>query len=358
MTLFLIAAGLLAGTWLLAAVRVPRRFGDAAGVSIVVPARDEEGNLPALLASLARLDPPPADVIVVDDGSTDATAQLARDAGVTVVEAPPLPDGWVGKSWACHQGAEVAKGRWLLFVDADTRLAPDALARLLPELPAGGLLSVHPYHEVDLAYEQLSAVPNLVALMGCAAFTPWATDKARAAFGPCILTGVDAYHAVGGHEAVRGDQVEDLALAGRFRGAGRPVIALAGGDTVRFRMYPGGLGQLIEGWSKNLARGAAGIGHPAVLGATAWVTASVAVAAGVATGSLPPATYGVVALQWWWMLRRIGSFRWWAWALWPVPLAAFVVLFLRSAALTVARRPVRWRGRRVPVVPTAREAEA
>ncbi|HEY8547952.1 MAG TPA: glycosyltransferase [Acidimicrobiales bacterium] len=363
MTTVLAVAGLVAGTWLLAVVRVPGRPAGtgpgraAPAVSVVVPARDEAASLPGLLVSLARLEPPPAEVLVVDDGSTDATAALARAGGATVLTAPPPPAGWLGKPWACHLGAEAAAGEHMLFLDADTRLAPDALGRLLATLPAGGLLSVQPFHEVVRPHEQLSAVPNLVAMMGSAAFTPIPTDAARAAFGPCLLVGADAYRAVGGHAAVRGEVIEDVALARRFRAAGRPVRALAGRGVASFRMYPGGLGALVEGWSKNLARGAGGVGVPVALAAAAWVAACAAVAAGVGTGSLPPAAYLAVAAQWWWMLRRIGSFRWWAWALWPVPLAAFVALFLRSAALTVARRPVRWRGRRVAVVPAAREAE-
>jgi 4,4'-diaponeurosporenoate glycosyltransferase len=126
-------------------------------------------------------------------------------------------------------------------------------------------------------------------------------------------------------------------------------------------MYPKGVGQLVEGWSKNIASGVGevGAGAPlATLGAVAWVTACVSVAAtlvtgiaGWATGSGAPvgaaALYAVVAGQWWWLLRRLGSFRWWASVAFAVPLAAFLVIFARSAVLTFVRREVSWRGRAI-----------
>jgi 4,4'-diaponeurosporenoate glycosyltransferase len=126
-------------------------------------------------------------------------------------------------------------------------------------------------------------------------------------------------------------------------------------------MYPHGLRQLVEGWSKNIASGVGdvGAGAPlATLGAVAWVAACVSVAAALVAGLagwagggdaplVAAAAYVLVAAQWWWMLRRLGSFRWWASAGFVVPLAAFVVIFGRSVALTFGRRQVTWRGRAI-----------
>ena len=100
-------------------------------VSIIIPARNEEHNLPTLLRSLAAQSVKPHEIIVVDDGSTDRTAEVARQLGATVIASQPLPDGWRGKTWACHQGAQAATGELLLFVDADTWFEPDGLARVL-----------------------------------------------------------------------------------------------------------------------------------------------------------------------------------------------------------------------------------
>jgi hypothetical protein len=103
----------------------------APGVSIIIPARNEEHNLPRLLRSLAAQPVTPKEIMVVDDGSTDRTAELARQLGATVIPSQPLPDGWRGKTWACHQGANDSTSDRLLFVDADTWFEPDGLARIL-----------------------------------------------------------------------------------------------------------------------------------------------------------------------------------------------------------------------------------
>ena len=177
MFVLLALAGWAAGTWYLARVPTPtpgpRSDAAAVRVSVIVPARDEAATLPRLLTTLAQLDDSPHEVIVVDDGSRDTTAAVARAHDTTVVPAGASPAGWAGKPWACHVGAGVASGTHLLFLDADTWLAPDALGRLLAEhARVGGLVSVQPYHVPQRAYEQLSGYCNVVAMMGTGAFAP------------------------------------------------------------------------------------------------------------------------------------------------------------------------------------------
>jgi 4,4'-diaponeurosporenoate glycosyltransferase len=377
--LLLVALGLVAGAVLLA--RIPtvgvagRPAGAPAGagppgdrpaapvpptVSIVVPARNEAATLPVLLASLARLDPAPHEVIVVDDASTDGTAAVAAAHRVVVVTSDP-PPGWAGKPWACHVGATTASGSHLLFLDADTRLAPDALARLLAEHDAGGgLVSVEPRHVTERGYEQLSAFFNVTAMMGTGAFAPGRGGRGSMAFGPCLVTTAADYRAVGGHAAVAGEVVEDVHLARRYRTHGLPVRCLGGGDAVAFRMYPGGVRQLVEGWTKNIAAGAGLSPRWALAGSIAWVSSCVAVAlvgvrAGLAWAAgggapiVPALAWAVVAVELWWMLARLGSWRWWTPWLFPVPLVAFLAVFARSLAVTLVRGEVTWRDRRVPV---------
>jgi 4,4'-diaponeurosporenoate glycosyltransferase len=368
-----VALGWFAGTlllWRLPALRpAPHAAVDAASTtSVVIPARDEAVALPGLLASLAAQQHPPLEVIVVDDGSTDDTATVARSAGATVCAAPELASGWLGKPAACHHGTAASAGDRLVFLDADTTLAPDGLARLLAahdELTPDGLLSVQPHHLVERPHEQLSALCNVVPVMASGMAAPGDHDS-EIAFGPCLVTTRTALDAVGGWASARHAITEDVALAQAFRADGRPVRCLAGGSSVRFRMYPQGLASLVEGWTKNLAAGAAHAPRLPTLGAIAWVAslATVAVAGidalatwtrhGGAPDLVVVVLWAAVSAQLWWMLRRLGSFRWWCAVAFPVPLAAFVLLFLRSLALRVLGRPVTWRGRRIPVRAGAR----
>jgi 4,4'-diaponeurosporenoate glycosyltransferase len=364
----LVVLGLVVGALLLARVPTLRRptAGGTAGtppaVSIVVPARNEERTLPVLLASLRELDTAPHEVIVVDDSSSDATAAVAAAHGATVLAAASPPAGWAGKPWACHTGAEAATGTHLLFLDADTWLGPDALGRLLGEHAArGGLVSVQPHHRTERAYEQLSAFFNITAMMGTGAFAVGGAARGAMAFGPCLLTTVADYRTVGGHDAVRGEVVDDVRLARLYRARGLPVRCIGGGDAITFRMYPGGPGQLVEGWTKNIASGA-GLSPPwALAGTVAWISACVAVTLAAAGGGwswafgdgpapwVAVAAWAAVAVEIGWMLGRIGTWRVWTAVLFPLPLAAFLALFLRSLALTLVRGEVTWRARRVPL---------
>ncbi len=370
--LLLVAAGCAA--WLLADLRpVPSGSVPAAStpsVSAVVPARNEESTLPALLASLRAL--PLAEVVVVDDSSTDATASLARAGGATVLPPSPPPAGWTGKAWACQSGADATRGDRLLFLDADTTLAPEALAGLL-ELHQrhGGLVSVQPYHRVERPYEQLSAYFNVMAVLASGAFTG-SPARRPMAFGPCLLTSRTDYETAGGHAAVRGAILDDVQLAAAYDRAGLPVLCAVGGEAIRMRSYPGGVRQLADGWTKNFASGATAAAAGPAVASSLWISAhhAVAVGAGLAlveasTGWGSSLTYGppllwavawvALAVQLGWILRRVGSFRWWTWALFPVCLIAFDAIFARSVVHTVLRRSVRWRGRDVSLRASADE---
>lgn len=310
--------------------------------------------MPALLASLGRQYRPADEVIVVDDHSSDATADLARAWGATVVSTPALPDGWTGKTWACHRGSQAADGDVLVFLDADVTLAPEALGVLLAELRrSGGLVSLEPHHRTEALYERLSAVCNVVTLMATGAFAPLARGEPASpmAFGPCMVIAAADYRRAGGHShpRVRGMIAEDVGIATEVRRLGLAVTLFAGRGVASFRMYPGGLPQLVEGWTKVLGTGARRTSPLWRAGAFMWVTASLGTAGGLL---LHPGKRSLLAYAAWsaqvaWMLRRVGRFGAVTALAFPVPLVAFVVLFARSACLGVLGRPLRWRGRSV-----------
>ena len=169
------------------------------------------------------------------------------------------------------------------------------------------------------------------------------------------------YTRVGGHTTVHGDVIEDTQLARRYAGCGLPTTAFAGTDALSFRMYPAGLRQLIDGWTKSLAAGAGEVSGVAILASVWWVTACLTIGLHGIAAALDPASVDqteavlviggwlAVIVQFGWILRRIGSFRLVTAILHPVPMWAFVALFARSVWLTSVRRQVRWRGRHVPV---------
>ena len=367
---YLTDAGYLIGWALLFRVpRLPRRAAadsPVGAVSIVIPARNEAATLPFLLADLSASRPPGARVFVVDDGSDDGTAQVARSFPfVEVIQPPPAEPSWVGKSWACHHGAARVDSGTVVFLDADVRLAGDALARVAGLCrEKGGLVTVWPHHEVERPDEHLSALPTLVTSMiaGCGSLLP--PRRPRCGFGPVMACAVDDYRTVGGHASVRGEVVDDFAIARRFADAGRTVTNLGGGREIRFRMYPGGMRGLVDGWTKSLALGATGADWWRVAGVTMWLTCAIGGLTWVCgltgwTHGVPRTRnlvyWGLFASQFAVQLRQVGRFWILDALLYPIHVAAFAMLFALSLWRSFVLHRVRWRGRDVSVArpPTA-----
>lgn len=351
----------VAAGWL----RVPRstRTAGLPPLSVIVPARNEERNIERCVRSLLAqtLD---VEVIVVDDRSDDDTprilAELEREhPRLRVVRGAPLPDGWVGKPWAATQGARAARGAWLLFTDADTYHAPDACASALAFARAhrADALSLATYQELG-SWGERAVLPVMLGLVlvasGSMAQLNDPYDAAHAlANGQYVLVSRAAYDALGGHEALRGELVEDVAFARRLKRDGRYRLVIAGGEhLVRVRMYRS-LGELWEGFTKNIYAGAGGdlralLGGAAVLSLLSVVPAALAVHAAVrrkplravealavlGTGvAVQAAGYRKTGLR-----RRLA---WWA----PVGYAVCAAIVLNSTLRVRSGRGVRWRGR-------------
>ena len=235
--------------------RDPGVFGET--VSVVVPARDEEGRVGACVGALLAQDAAVVEVVVVDDGSGDGTAEEARRAGARVEAVPPPRPGVAGKAAACAHGARVATGgRWLAFVDADVVLAPAALSRLLAGCLASGAAAGSPLaRQVTRTWWEELLLPDLGLQVAERLDLEAVADPGRPdAFlsGQCLLVRRDAYEAVGGFAAVAGSLVEDVALAGRLKAAGHRLDLRLAPDLAAVRMY-GRFGDLWEGLAKNLA---------------------------------------------------------------------------------------------------------
>ncbi|MCM3745885.1 glycosyltransferase [Paenibacillus pasadenensis] len=369
--------------------------------SVIIPARDEEANLAVLLPMLVSQSEAPLDIIVVDDGSRDGTASFAASQpGVTVIEAGPLPLGWRGKNWACSRGAELARGNRLLFLDADTRPAPQFIAAIGRTCVPGTCVTVQPWHEAGSFAERLSAFLNVAVLAGSGRFLAALSGKrgsvlrddqvqgeaavhtsirrsvqragklgrSGGAFGPCLACTRADYEAAGGHTSVKGEVLDHDRLAARMEQSGVRSMALLGGRLLKFRMYSGGLPDMTAGWAKSIALGAGGSPRLALLLMILWVCGLVGAASGLA-GELVEAVsalaggagadisglvvsvllYGLAAATAGAAWRFAGSFGRASALLYPLHLLYFFIVFAYSLYRVYIRRSVSWKGRDLDV---------
>lgn len=250
-------------------VPVVERLESAPLLSVVVPARDEERNIEACVRSLLAQTGVPTEVIVVDDNSSDGTGAIlaglrTEHPALTVVTGEPLPEGWVGKPWACTQGERRARGEWLLFTDADSKHAPHASASMLAYARATGAdaASIMTGQELGTLAEK-AVLPAILQLIVFASGTldeindPQRPDRALAN-GQYLMISRAAYDALGGHEALRGEILEDIGFARMLKRDGRFRLVLAEGThLVRVRMYRS-FREIWDGFTKNMYLGARG----------------------------------------------------------------------------------------------------
>jgi hypothetical protein len=320
-------------------------------VSVIVPARNEENCLGECLKSLVAQSGVDFEIIVVDDHSTDRTREITQSfRRVQVVEAGSLPNGWTGKNNAVTTGARAARGEWLLFTDADTVHLPGSLARSLHEakLQGAALLSYSPQQIVKTFWEK-AVTPVIFAELASYYRPSEVSDPASpavAANGQYILITREAYDAVGGHAAVAGSLLEDVALARAVKQSGRRIWFRYGGDAVRTRMYRNWT-QLREGWTKNLA-----LLFPSPVLLAIWrgvefvlvIACLAAIVDAVRIGNFGHAVlYAAVPLMTFARLRR-AHFSWDANILALFGLPLFSYLLLRSKRMH-AQGTVSWKGR-------------
>ena len=228
-------------------------------ISAIVPARNEEAVIAACIESLAA-QPEIAEIIAVNDQSSDRTLEILRGLSgriprLKVLDAAPPPDGWVGKNHAVSNGAEQAVGRWLLFTDADAVLDPGAASKALKlgQEHEAALVSFSPQQILETWYEK-ALVPFVYVRLAQKFSFDRVNDPespVAAANGQFLMVRRDCYEAVGGHAAVRGEVLEDVALARKVKANGGKIWFAYSEGAVRVRMYRS-FRAMWEGWRKNL----------------------------------------------------------------------------------------------------------
>ena len=351
----------------------PADNNGAPKVSVVIPARNEGANIAACVQSILRSRYPAFEVIVVDDHSVDDTLAIARvmagfDNRVTALEAPPLPDGWFGKQWACDRGADQASGEILCFTDADTRHGHDLMSRSVHRLRSRSLDFVSVLgRQVMLTFWERLIQPQVFAMLsmrfgGARQVNESSSAIDKLANGQYMLLTRAAYDEVGGHAAVREQVAEDLALAQRLFEHGKRTELVEGRKYLSTRMYTS-FGTLVRGWMKNIYAGGV---RAAPFGSTGRALLPlVLLAAPIA--SLAPivvlilAAFGLVTSSWlvWSIITTVATILWWiqVYVRAPVvgpsralrfaaiyPLGSLILAYIIIRAVVRGRR-VEWRGR-------------
>jgi chlorobactene glucosyltransferase len=240
-------------------------------VSVLIPARNEAAVIGESVRQHVRQDYADFEVIILDDNSTDATAELARRAAgaaadgsrssarLRVVPGKPLPEGWSGKNWACHQLSQVATGQILVFTDADVIWTPGALSRLVAEMAGqrSDLQTVWPTQITESWTERLVVPLMAFVIVGylpllAVHHLPWPIFAA--AMGQCLAFRRKAYAATGGHAALRSEIVEDVAFAKQIKRAGLRLRVADGGGVICCRMYRNWR-EVSNGFAKNILAG-------------------------------------------------------------------------------------------------------
>ncbi len=230
-------------------------------VSILIPARNEEENLPQLLNSLMNQTYPLIEIIVFNDLSDDKTEEIVnsyaeKDSRIKLINSTGLPDGWLGKNFACHQLGLAAKGKFLLFVDADVQLEPKVIERFLTygQQEKLALVSVFPNQEMIMLGEQATVpIMNqiLLSLLPLPLVRLLPFSSLAAANGQFMFFDAGIYRDEEPHKMFRTEKVEDIQIARYLKKLGHRIACLASEADIKCRMYAGSQ-EAVRGFSRNI----------------------------------------------------------------------------------------------------------
>lgn len=337
-------------------------------VSVMVPARNEEQNIAACVVSLLAQDYPDFEVIVLDDESTDRTwdilrAMAAKGTRLKIIKGKPLPEGWIGKPWACHQLVERANGELFLFTDADTRHHPETLKQAVAAFHAeeADFLTALPKEEALTLGEKLT-IP--IMPFGISSFLPMKTAHKSPSpllsisVGQFMLFRREVYESIGGYQAVRHCVLDDVEMGRRIKMHGFKWRILDATKYVTCRMYTS-LTEVYNGFSKNLF---ATFGNNILIYIPVWIWLTLVfifpvVLLGLAlSGYLIPepmiflAILAIVCSLVLWSITHI-RFRYplYLTFLYPASVSLWVLMAMRSMFKTIAGHNI-WKGRTLDVI--------
>jgi chlorobactene glucosyltransferase len=351
-------------------------------ISVCIPTRNEERNIRACVEAVLAQDYPKLEVIVVDDRSTDQTPKILRDfivesnslllegreqgPGLLIINGSNLPPGWAGKPHALYQAAAAARGDWLCFIDADTFLSPTALSSCLVKAieTKADMFTIMTFQVLGSFWEK--AVMPLVMTALSVGFSPRKVNdpkrKDAIANGQFILIKRVVYGAIGGHESVKDQIVEDKAISEQVKWNGYRLIVADGHAVAKTRMYTS-LPEMWEGWTKNIylgLRDQKGLLYLGVFGAIVALLAALFLPVWPLLGILWLLRGGermawsvlIESLVFWGYLilvrarvaRAMKISPWYALTT-PLGAAVFAAMMITSAFRVISGKGVSWKGR-------------
>ncbi|WP_428488146.1 glycosyltransferase [Rhodopila sp.] len=356
LVLVLALAPLLLALWNLALYRQPSRAEGRPAVSVLIPARNEADNIGAAARCVLASEGVELELIVLDDGSTDGTAEILRaidDPRLHVASAPRLPAGWSGKQHACNVLAHLARHDVMVFVDADVRLAPDAVSRLVGVLqrhPELGLASGFPRQIVESWSEQLLLPLIHFLLLGylpIARMNHSCAPALGAGCGQLFIARRTSYQRAGGHGAIRASLHDGITLPRAFRRSGQMTGLFDATGFATCRMYHSAA-EVWEGLTKNATEGMAKpLALPiwtAILGGGQILPVVLLL---VAPGVLPAAALACGLGMRLVLARRFRQPVFSA-LLHPLGMAGVLIVQWASLSRALRGRPATWRGRAYP----------
>ncbi len=323
-------------------------------ISIIIPVRNEENNIDNILKDLEIQDYHIDEIICVDDNSNDASASIIKKHNVKYLLLDSLPNKWQGKTWACQNGAKIANGDLLLFIDADVRLEINAISSLVSHYEKVQTpVSVQPFHIVKKPHEFLSFFFNFIQVC-TTSLSIFKQTKYVGFYGPVFLVERNMFLDNGGYERVKNEVVEDLFLGKYYNSKNISIDLLLGGSVIKFSMYPKSFAQLFEGWSKNFSKAALSIRLSIFIMVFCWVgyltalpleLSSAFINSNIFYCRILVIIYSLTVIKLFHDSKRIGSFPLLVSLFYPIYLLAFFLIFICSALGTFFFKKTTWKGR-------------